>query len=128
MAAIVERIEKPTAIVPFLPPDFVSCLRATLPASCLLTDPEDTSTYESDGLFHLHEKPLAVALPENETQVAAVLRACRDFGIPIVPLSVQRIGPGARFKGRVSESDGSRRPDLFERATRDQPRHAACHV
>ena len=85
MAAIVERIEKPAAIVPFLPPEFVSCLRAALPPSCLLTDPEDTSTYESDGLFHLHEKPLAVVLPENETQVAAVLRACRDFGIPIVP-------------------------------------------
>ncbi len=85
MAAIVERIEKPAAIVPFLPPEFVTRLRAALPASCLLTDPEDTSTYESDGLFHLHEKPLAVVLPETEEQVAAVLRACRDFGVPIVP-------------------------------------------
>jgi len=56
-----------------------------LPAECLLTETEDTATYESDGLFHLHEKPLAVVLPENEAQVIAVLRACRDFGVPIVP-------------------------------------------
>ncbi|MBK7473305.1 MAG: FAD-binding protein [Betaproteobacteria bacterium] len=85
MAAIVETAEEPAAIVPFLDPGFVARLRAALPASCLLTDPEDTVTYESDGLFHLHEKPLAVALPEDEAQVAAVLRACRDFQVPIVP-------------------------------------------
>ena len=85
MAAIVESAEKPAAIVPFLDPEFVARLRAALPAPCLLTEPEDTVTYESDGLFHLHEKPLAVALPEDEAQVAAVLRACRDFGVPIVP-------------------------------------------
>ncbi|MBK9605325.1 MAG: FAD-binding protein [Betaproteobacteria bacterium] len=85
MAAIVEPAEKPAAIVPFLDPEFIARLRAALPASCLLTDAEDTVTYESDGLFHLHEKPLAVALPEDELQVAAVLRACRDFQVPIVP-------------------------------------------
>ncbi len=85
MAAIVERAEKSAAIVPFLDPEFIARLRAALPPSCLLTDAEDTVTYESDGLFHLHEKPLAVALPEDEAQVAAVLRACRDFQVPIVP-------------------------------------------
>ena len=85
MAAMVDRVEKPSSIVPFLEPDFVARLRAALPQSCLLTDPEDTVTYESDGLFHLHEKPLAVVLPEDEAQVAAILRACRDFQVPIVP-------------------------------------------
>jgi glycolate oxidase len=85
MAASVEPAEKPSAIVPFLATEFVAQLRAALAPSCLLTDPEDTVTYESDGLFHLHEKPLAVVLPEDEAQVAAVLRACRDFQVPIVP-------------------------------------------
>jgi glycolate oxidase len=82
MAAVVE---KPQAIVPFLPPAFVARLRSALPPACLLTEGEDTATYESDGLFHLHEKPLAVVLPENEAQVIAVLQACRDFRIPVVP-------------------------------------------
>ena len=68
-----------------LDPAFIARLREALPPLGLLTDPEATVTYESDGLFHLHEKPLAVALPESEAQVAAVLRACRDFKVPIVP-------------------------------------------
>jgi glycolate oxidase len=82
---LVATVEKPSAIVPFLPPAFVARLRAALPPQCLLTEGEDTATYESDGLFHLREKPLAVVLPENEAQVVAVLKACRDFQIPIVP-------------------------------------------
>ena len=68
-----------------LDPAFIARLAAALPREGLLTDSEDTVTYESDGLFHLHEKPLAVVLPENEEQVAEVLRACRDFKVPIVP-------------------------------------------
>ena len=68
-----------------LDPAFIRRLAAVLPDECLLTDPEDTVTYESDGLFHLHEKPLAVVLPNDERQVAEVLRACRDFKVPIVP-------------------------------------------
>ena len=68
-----------------LDPAFIARLLSALPKGCLLTDPEETVTYESDGLFHLHEKPLAVVLPETEAQVAAVLRACRDFKVPIVP-------------------------------------------
>ena len=68
-----------------LDPAFIARLREALPPACLLTKAEDTVTYESDGLFHLHEKPLAVALPENERQVSAVLQACRDFNVPIVP-------------------------------------------
>jgi glycolate oxidase len=85
MAATLEHGEKPAAAAPFLNPEFIARLRTVLPPSCLLTDAEDTVTYESDGLFHLHEKPLAVALPQDEAQVVAVLRACRDFQVPIVP-------------------------------------------
>jgi glycolate oxidase len=82
---LVAVVEKPREIVPFLKPAFLARLRAALPDECLLTEAEDTATYESDGLFHLHEKPLAVVLPENEAQVVAVLEACRDFQVPIVP-------------------------------------------
>ena len=85
MAAIVEGHDHLPTVAPMLDPHFVARLRTVLPPACLLTDAEDTVTYESDGLFHLREKPLAVALPEDEAQVAAVLRACRDFKVPIVP-------------------------------------------
>jgi glycolate oxidase len=78
-------VETPQQIVPFLKPPFLARLRSCLPPECLLTDREDTATYESDGLFHLHEKPLAVVLPQDEAQVIAVLQACRDFNVPIVP-------------------------------------------
>ncbi len=82
---MVAAVETPAAIVPFLPRKFLARLRGVLSKECLLTETEDTVGYESDGLFHLHEKPLAVVLPENETQVAEVLKACRDFNIPVVP-------------------------------------------
>ena len=58
-------------------------LAAILPASALLTAAEDTRPYECDGLTMFREVPAAVALPENESQVAAdsrgaaTRRACR---------------------------------------------------
>ena len=52
----------------------VAALQAVLPAQAILYTPEDTTPYECDGLTAYREKPLAVALPETEEQVAAVLR------------------------------------------------------
>jgi glycolate oxidase len=129
MAAIVERAEKPASIVPFLDPKFVACLRAALPPSCLLTDPEDTVTYESDGLFHLHEKPLAVVLPEDEAQVAAVLRACRDFQVPIVPRGAGTGLAGGALPHRhgilmsLTKMKGMLEIDVAARQARVQPGH-----
>lgn len=62
-----------------------AALHAVLPPHCLLFDEEDTRPYECDGLTAYRQLPLAVALPENEAQVVAVLRACRKLGVPIVP-------------------------------------------
>ena len=50
-------------------------LAAILPPSALLTAAEDTRPYECDGLTLYRELPAAVALPENEAQVVAILRA-----------------------------------------------------
>ncbi len=68
-----------------LPPGFLDALRRQLPAAAILLEPEQTSPFECDALFHLHQRPLAVLLPENEAQVAAVLRLCAGFGVPLVP-------------------------------------------
>jgi len=62
----------------------VSALRGVLPAHALLHHREDTVPYECDGLTAYRALPLAVALPETEAQVAAVLKACHGLGLPVV--------------------------------------------
>ncbi|PXW93650.1 glycolate oxidase [Sphaerotilus hippei] len=65
--------------------EVVSALSAVLPTHALLWQSEDTVPYECDGLTAYRERPLVVALPENDTQVAAVLRACHRLQVPVVP-------------------------------------------
>ena len=59
-------------------------LAAILPPSALLVSAEDTKPYECDGLTLFRELPAAVALPETEAQVVAVLKACHAARIPVV--------------------------------------------
>ena len=59
-------------------------LRNELPAHALLHHSEDTTPYESDGLTAYRQRPLLVALPETEAQVAAVLRVCHALQVPVV--------------------------------------------
>jgi glycolate oxidase len=62
----------------------VAELAAVLPPHALLWQSEDTTPYECDGLTAYREHPLAVALPETEEQVAAVLRTCHKLAVPVV--------------------------------------------
>ncbi|MEY4507278.1 MAG: hypothetical protein RL297_1856 [Pseudomonadota bacterium] len=71
-----ERARRLTAVV--------QALHAVLPAHALLWHSEDTVPYECDGLTAYRQRPLAVALPETEGQVAAVLKACYDLDVPVV--------------------------------------------
>jgi glycolate oxidase len=64
--------------------EVVSSLQRLLPAHALLWRGEDTTPYECDGLTAYRAQPLVVALPETETQVAAVLRSCHTMGVPVV--------------------------------------------
>ncbi|MDH4449814.1 MAG: FAD-linked oxidase C-terminal domain-containing protein [Rhodoferax sp.] len=59
-------------------------LQAHLPRHALLYQTEDTTPYECDGLTAYRQRPLLVALPETEDQVAAVLRCCHGLGLPVV--------------------------------------------
>ena len=59
-------------------------LEPLLPAGGFLTRLEAIRPYESDGLPAYRALPAAVALPETVEQVAAVLKACRDLGVPVV--------------------------------------------
>jgi glycolate oxidase len=64
--------------------EVVAALATLLPAHALLWQSEDTTPYECDGLTAYRERPLVVALPETEAQVAAVLKACHRLGVPVV--------------------------------------------
>ncbi len=62
----------------------VQALQACLPPAALLWNSEDTTPYECDGLTAYRQRPLVVALPENESEVQAVLRACYALEVPVV--------------------------------------------
>jgi len=61
-----------------------SALRPHLPEHSLLWQAEDTTPYECDGLSAYRARPLMVALPETEAQVAALLQVCCQLGVPVV--------------------------------------------
>jgi glycolate oxidase len=67
-----------------LEPSVHAALAAIVPASSLLTTPEQTRPYECDGLTLYREQPAAVLLPENEAQVVAILRRCHASGVAVV--------------------------------------------
>ena len=62
----------------------VRALRAFLPADALLTEVETLRPYECDGLSAYRQVPGLVALPRSIDEVTAVLRCCRQHGVPVV--------------------------------------------
>ena len=65
-------------------PSFLKALRSLLPAESLLTAPEDTRPFESDGLSAYRNTPDLVVLPDNEAQVVAILRLCQAHKVAVV--------------------------------------------
>ena len=63
----------------------VGLLRPILSEESLLWEPEDTIPYECDGLAAYRQMPLAVALPQTESQVIEILKICHSHQIPVVP-------------------------------------------
>jgi glycolate oxidase len=59
-------------------------LEPYLPKHALLYQTEDTTPYECDGLTAYRQRPLLVALPETDEQVAAVLKVCHGLKVPVV--------------------------------------------
>jgi glycolate oxidase len=62
----------------------VEAARAALPPDGLVEDHIRLRTYECDGLAHYRVTPALVVLPETAEQVAAVVRACAEHGVPFV--------------------------------------------
>jgi glycolate oxidase len=59
-------------------------LRRALPTGAVLSSAEELKPYECDALTMYRQMPLAVALPWDEAQVAAVLRTCNESGVPVI--------------------------------------------
>jgi glycolate oxidase len=64
--------------------EVVAALADVLPRDAILYRAEDTVAYECDGLTAYRESPLVVAIPETDSQVAAVLGVCHRLEVPIV--------------------------------------------
>jgi glycolate oxidase len=58
--------------------------RALLPETGVLTDHVQLRTYECDGLAHYRVTPALVVMPETAEQVAEIVRACSEHGLPFV--------------------------------------------
>jgi glycolate oxidase len=59
-------------------------LRAELGAAKVIDDRQELRTYECDGLAHYKVVPGLVVLAETTADVAAVVRACTEAGVPFV--------------------------------------------
>ncbi|NBH01642.1 FAD-binding protein [Amycolatopsis sp. SID8362] len=80
----------------------VTKLRDLLGKSAVLTDTDVTASYARDMMpLAPSGKPLAVVLPANTEQVQAVVKACAEAGVPIVPR-----GAGSGLSGAANAIDG----------------------
>ncbi|HVD29506.1 MAG TPA: FAD-linked oxidase C-terminal domain-containing protein [Mycobacteriales bacterium] len=59
-------------------------LRAELGREKVIDDRQELRTYECDGLAHYKVIPALVVLPETTAEVAAVVAACAEAGVPFV--------------------------------------------
>jgi glycolate oxidase len=65
--------------------EIVRRLSAALPGEAVIDDPAELRAYECDALTAYACAPLAVTLPRNTAEVAAIMRICHEEGVPVVP-------------------------------------------
>jgi glycolate oxidase len=76
---------KPDARILAQAPQIIAALRDALPAGTVISDPEETRAYECDALTAYRCAPIAVVLPRTTEEVAAAMRICQRFSVPVVP-------------------------------------------
>ena len=59
-------------------------LAALLSPARLLTQPAQLAAYECDGLTAFKTRPLAIAVPETQAEVIALVRLCHELKLPFV--------------------------------------------
>jgi glycolate oxidase len=65
--------------------EIVARLKAIIPGEAVITDPRELVPYETDAFTAYRNVPLAVVLPSTTEEVSAVLKACRDLAVPVIP-------------------------------------------
>jgi len=65
--------------------EIVGAMRAIVPGEGVIDELDELAPYESDALTAYAQRPLLVVLPENTTQIAAVLRWCNEHEVKVVP-------------------------------------------
>jgi glycolate oxidase len=83
-------------------PGLIPLLTEICGGGAVITDPMELRTYECDGLAAHRCSPGIVVLPQTAAQIAAVVRACADAGVPFVAR-----GSGTGLSGgALPRSDG----------------------
>jgi glycolate oxidase len=62
----------------------LEALRAIEPALAIVADEEGLRPFETDAFISHRATPMLAVLPETESQVRQVVRACRKLGVPVV--------------------------------------------
>jgi len=63
----------------------VAGLARLVPPECLVTKEDERRAFETDALTAYRRVPLAVVLPRNTAEVAAVLAFCHGEGVKVIP-------------------------------------------
>lgn len=63
---------------------FLKSLSNLYPPGRLLTNPAQLASFESDALTYYQVRPLAVVLPETQTEVIETVQLCHQFRVPFV--------------------------------------------
>ena len=80
----------------------IPVLKGICGAEHVISEPRELRTYECDGLTAHRTAPALVVLPDRAEQVAAVVRACAEAGVPFVAR-----GSGTGLSGgALPRSDG----------------------
>ncbi|MER6814302.1 FAD-linked oxidase C-terminal domain-containing protein [Spirillospora sp. NPDC000708] len=83
-------------------PAFLDALRAALPAARLVTDPDVVASYAHDEAeWAPHGTPAALVRAGSTEDVRAVVAACAEHGVPVVPR-----GAGTGLSGGANALDG----------------------
>ncbi len=65
--------------------DLIEALRAIVPGEGVISDADELSAYETDGLTAYRALPMLVVLPETTAQVSTILKLCAERGVKVVP-------------------------------------------
>ena len=62
----------------------IDALRDIRPPFSIITDDEGLKPFETDALIAHRETPMLAVLPQTESQVREIVKACRRQGVPVV--------------------------------------------